>query len=562
MASNPLPVVYDPENAALPDASREMSFGGAVEGAERLKRETVNWNPSRVSPDRAINTIRTEADARSRDMMMNDGYTQGVVRLQKDSIIGGVFRLNAKPDYRTIYGKDTAAAAEYGEELAAIAESRFNLAAESEDCWFDAAGMNTFTGLLRLQVGAYLYTGDCFETVEWQDSDTQRPFKTNFQLVAPQRVNNPDGRDDEAGLRRGIEIDGRGRPKAFWVQDGYTNDFYAGEYGTRWKRVPERKPWGRRQVLFMRDTSLIDQTRGMSEMVAALAHMRMTKKFSEITLQRAVVDATYAAAIESELPNPEIVAAMGGGQDGWTSAIGSYMGMLQEYLGGSENIQIDGVQMPHLFPGTKLNLQGVSAPAGVGSDFEASQMRRIAATLGVSYAELTRDFTKGSYSSAKAEVALAERTATVKKKVCAERLATQRYQLWFEEEMAAGNLPLPPGKNRTDFYRPMMKDAYTRCSWIGTGRGQIDELKETQAAMLRIKAGLSTFEEECAKLGRDYREVFAQRAKEDKHQKKLGLTFTLDATKQGGGEAGKTIGQKDPNQQDDNNQQDTDDGEE
>lgn len=548
MASNPLPVVYSAEEAARYEQTGEMMFGGAIEGADRLKRETVNWQPSRLSPDRAINTVRSEADARSRDMMMNDGYTQGAVRLQKDSIIGGVFRLNAKPDYRLIYGADTAAAAEYGEELGAVAEARFNLASESEDCWFDASGMNTFTGLLRLQVGAYLYTGDCFETCEWQDSDQQRPFKTMFQLVAPQRVSNPDGRADTELLRRGVEIDRRGKPTGFWIQDGYDYDIYIGSNGTKWKYVPSRKPWGRRQVLFMRDANLIDQTRGMSEMVAALGHMRMTKKFSEITLQRAVVDATYAAAIESELPNHEVIAAMGGGTDGWVNAIGQYMGMLQTYLGGSENIAIDGVQMPHLFPGTKLNLQGVAAPAGVGTEFEASLMRRIAATLGVSYAELARDFTKGSYSSAKAEVALAERTANVKKKVCAERLATMRYQCWFEEELGAGNLPLPPGRNRSDFYRPMMKDAYTRCAWIGTGRGQIDELKETQAAMLRVKAGFSTFEKECAKLGEDYREVFTQRAKEDTLQKKLGLMFTLDASVDGQNAAGDTITEDDPNQ--------------
>lgn len=558
MASNPLPVVYDAQEAARNAPAGEMAFGGAVEGAERLKRETVNWQPSRVSPDRAINTVKPMADARSRDMVMNDGYTQGVMRLQKDSIIGGSFRLNAKPDYRIIYGEDSEAAAEYGEELAAIAEARFNLSAASEDCWFDAGGMLNFTESLRLQVGAYLYTGDLFETVEWQDSDPLRPFKTMFQLVAPQRVSNPDGRDDDRYLRRGIEIDGRGKPLAFWIQDDYDMTFYAGQTGVKWKRVPARKPWGRRQVLFLRDAQLIDQTRGMSEMVAALSHMRMTKKFSEITLQRAVVDATYAAAIESELPNHEVIAAMGGGTDGWVSAIGSYMNMLQDYLGGSENIAIDGVQMPHLFPGTKLNMQNVGAPAGVGTDFEASLMRRIAATLGVSYAELARDFTKGSYSSAKAEIALAERTANVKKKICAERLAMMRYQCWFEEEMGAGNLPLPPGRNRTDFYKPLMKDAYTRCAWIGTGRGQIDELKETQAAMLRVKAGFSTFEEECAKLGRDYREVFAQRAKEDKLQQKLGLTFTLDASRDGNNAAGDTITQDDPNQdqqQDDGNEQ-------
>lgn len=547
MASHPVPVVYDAEEAARNSAGSESMFGGAVEGAERLTRETINWVPSTVSPDRAINTVKPMADARGRDMAVNDGYTQGAIRLQKDSIIGAAFRLNAKPDYRVIYGEDSEAAAEYGEELASAAEARFNLAAESEDCWFDAGGSLTFTGLLRLQLGVYLHTGDCLETAEWQDSDPLRPFKTMFQLVAPQRLCNPDGKTDEEFLRRGVEIDKRGKPKAFWIQEGYPHDFY-GAAGLKWKRVPARLPWGRRQVIFMRDANLIDQTRGMSEMVAALAHMRMTKKFSEITLQRAVVDATYAAAIESELPNHEVIAAMGGGTDGWMNAIGQYMTMLQQYLGGSENIAIDGVKMPHLFPGTKLNMQNVGAPAGVGSEFEASMLRRIAATLGVSYAEFARDFTKGSYSSAKAEVALAERTASVKKRTCAERIATQRYQLWFEEEMGAGNLPLPPGRNRTDFYRPLMKDAYTRCAWIGTGRGQIDELKETQAAMLRVKAGFSTFEEECAKLGRDYREVFAQRAKENRLQERLGLSFTLDATRDGNNEAGRTISEDDPNE--------------
>ena len=537
-----LPAVTDsrPTIITVQPSDGDRIVGGAIEGAERLKRETATWRGSRVSPDRAINTVKAEADARSRDMVMNDGHSQGAIRLQKDSIVGASYRLNAKPDYITIYGKDNDAAAEYGEELAAAAEARFNLAAASEDCWFDAGGMLTFTDMIRLQVGTYLYTGEALATSEWQDSDRQRPFKTMFQLVAPQRLCNPDNVADTESLRRGVEIDGRGRPINFWFQKGYPDEFY-GDAGLAWTRVPARKPWGRRQVLFLRDAQFIDQTRGMSEMVAALSHMRMTKKFSEITLQRAVVDATYAAAIESELPNNEVIAAMGGGTEGFANALGQYLTMLQEYLGGSENIAIDGVMMPHLFPGTKLNMQTVGAPAGVGSEFEASLHRHICATLGLSYAEYARDFTKGSYSSAKAEVALADRTANAKKRYCADRMATMKYQNWFEEEIAAGNLPLPPFRNRTDFYRPLMKDAYTRCDWIGTGKGQIDELKETQAAMLRVKAGFSTFEKECARLGEDYREVFRQRAKENRLQERLGLTFTLDASKDGNNTAAQTI---------------------
>lgn len=509
---------------------REAAMGGALEGAERTKRETVKWRASRLSPDAAINTVKPEADARTLDMTVNDGYIQGAVNLQKDSIVGAQFRLNAKPEYRVIYGADNDAAQEYGEELAAVAEARFNLAAESEDCWFDAGGMLTFTDQVRLVVGSACITGEAFGTAEWQDSDVTRPFKTMIQMVAPSRVSNTDGVSDTRTLRRGIETDLRGQPLFCHIQQGYDGDPYNDMMSSQWNRVPFYKPWGRRQVLFIRDAMQIDQSRGVSQMVAALAHAKMTKKFSEVTLQRAVVDATYAAAIESELPSAEVITAMGGGMEGWQNALGTYMGMLGDYLGGSENIAIDGVKMPHFFPGTKLNMKSVSAPQGVGSDFEASLLRKIAASLNIGYSSLARDFSKGSYSSAKAEWALELLGMQVKKKAWADKWGAMVYRLWFEEQLAAGNLPLPPFRNRTDFYRPLMKDAYTRCAFIGTGRGQINELQETQAALNRIAGGLSTYEDECGRLGKDYREVFAQRSRENRLAQRLSIALQMPGT--------------------------------
>ena len=78
-----------------------------------------------------------------------------------------------------------------------------------------------------------------------------------------------------------------------------------------------------------------------------------------------------------------------------------------------------------------------------------------------------------------------------------------------------------------------MKEAYCACTWIGASRGQIDELKETQAAILRIKSGLSTYEIESAKLGNDYREIFEQRAREEGIIKAKGLAFSMDAQREG-----------------------------
>jgi capsid protein len=94
-----------------PVTGRDLVMGGGIEGAERTNRETMSWKPSHRSPDAAINLVKPEADARAVDMAMNDGITQNAIRIQKNSIVGAMYRLNAKPDYRVIYGKDNEAAA-------------------------------------------------------------------------------------------------------------------------------------------------------------------------------------------------------------------------------------------------------------------------------------------------------------------------------------------------------------------------------------------------------------------------------------------------------------------
>ena len=92
--------------------------------------------------------------------------------------------------------------------------------------------------------------------------------------------------------------------------------------------------------------------------------------------------------------------------------------------------------------------------------------------------------------------------------------------------MANGNVPLPRGKTRDWFYAPLIKDALTSAEWIGASRGQIDEKKETDAAIARIKNGLSTYEIEIARLGSDWRTVFEQRAEEEQIIKTRNLNFT------------------------------------
>lgn len=508
--------------AAEIDRPKETALGGGLEGAQRTSRETALWNPSMRSPDQVINGVKPMADARGRDMAQNDGYVAGAEDLHKDNIVGSQYRLNAQPNWRALGVSE-----KWAEEFQIIVENRFHVVSESEDCWFDAQRKNTFTGLIRLGVGGWVVTGEVLGTAEWM-RESRRPFKTAIQMISPDRLSNPNGVADDRFLRRGIKRDEYGRPLSYFFRKAHPSEVYDLN-AMVWREVQAEKPWGRKQVIHIIEQRLPDQSRGVAAMVSALKQMRMTKNFQDITLQNAVVNATYAAAIESELPSSEVFAALGANGDMGTALnkwIGSYLGGLGQYLDGSKNIALDGVKVPHLYPGTKLNLKPMGTPGGVGSEFEQSLLRHIAASLGLSYEQFSRDYTKTNYSSARASMNETWKSMQAKKKAVADRLANNIYALWLEEEIALGNIPLPQGKTRDWFYEPLVKDAITQCTWIGASRGQIDELKETQAALERIAGGVSTYEEECARLGKDFRAVFEQRARENKLMESLGLKFS------------------------------------
>lgn len=513
----------------------DLVLGGGLEGASRTDREMMLWRPNFGSPDAIINGVKDIADARSRDMVQNDGYATGAVQTHRDSIVGSVFRLNAQPEW-SVMGFATEEAGEaWIEDFQTIVETRFNLTAESNNHWLDASRRMTLTEMLRLSVGAFVYTGEVCASVEWI-RESNRPCQTAIQLISPDRLTNPQNLMDTRFLKRGIEMDFRGKHLAYNVRNSHPGEWFDYQSAT-WTRVEAEKPWGRKQFLFINEPLQIDQTRGVADMVACLKLLKMTKNLSEVTLQNAVINASYAAAVESEAPNADIITALGGGDNaaGYENAFATYLGMLGSYVGQSNNIAIDGAKIPHLFPGTKLSLKPVGTPGGVGTGFEASLLRKIAATLGISYEELARDYSKVSYSSARASMSQTWRFMQSRKKIVADKLATMIYTLWLEEEIASGNIPLPPHWTRDTYYQPLMAEAVSQCSWIGSGRGQIDELKETQAAILRIKSGLSTYEEESARLGNDFRRTFRQAAREQKLIKKYGLAFALDAQKKSDG---------------------------
>lgn len=528
-AGGVMPRVRDVITVSQP---KEMAYG-AFEAADQFDNALALWGPMIRSADADILPDKEQVDARARDLIRNDAYIQGGSNLHKDNIVGAHYLLNSRPTTRKLFGKDDDI---WEEEFQTEVEELWELYAESPDCWIDAQRTNSFTALVRLAVGVHVAAGEMLATAEW-DRTRGGEFATQIQMIDLDRLTDPQfiSFQDRQNIRRGIKFDAMGAPVSYFIRTAHPYDFVSALTMPEWKEIPIRRPWGRLQVIHIHEQQRPDQSRGIAELAAAMKASRIGHRLRDLTLQRVATQALYAAAITSELPAETVFAQLGGNTS--DEAVGGaitnfatgYLNAISKYASGSKNLHVDGVKIPHLFPGTKLDMLSPGKDTVSGTEFEQSLLRYIAASLGVSYEQLSRDYTNTNYSSARAAMTETWKFMQSRKKLVADRFAHLVFRLWLEEAINNNKLSTFPAKKAPLLYTNkrlnLNFDALTKCDWIGASRGQIDELKETQAAIARIDAGISTAEDELARLGKDWRKVYRQLKREKALRDQLGLVF-------------------------------------
>jgi lambda family phage portal protein len=540
----------------LPPGTDSLIAGEAYEGASRFDREVALWSPSFSSADGDILPQKELADARSRDISRNDGIIGGAITHRKDNIVGSQYLLNSKPEYK-ILGLDETWAEEFQEEV----EAKFSLTAESNNNWLDASRHNTFTEMVRMSVGVHMVGGEVLYSSEWI-TDRLRPCGTAIQFIDLDRLSTPIGMNESRFLKGGVALDNYGAPLGYHIRKSHPGDWTSVDYA-KWKYVPAYKSWGRLQIGHIFEQLRPEQTRAVSELVSILSELASTKKFRKIVLQNAVVNATYAATIESEMPTEAVYQALGGGNLSAADVSASIAGYASGYMNsvlaytGAKGHRIDGVKIPHLFPGTKLNLRPAANGGPLGTEFETSLLRYIAASLGISYEQLAKDFSKTNYSSARAAMSETWKFMQSMKKIVADRFATSVYTLWLEEMIGRGEIT-SMSRKAPPFWHGINKEAYSACTWIGASRGQIDELKETQAAVLRIKYNLGSYESELGRLGIDWRKHFAQRERENKMMELRGLSLDMGSDNMMNAASGESRQKEAKGEKDDGSDENTD----
>jgi lambda family phage portal protein len=489
------------------------AYSGAGPGFAGQLRD---WTPRARMADAALLPTLHQGNARADDLARNHGIASSGVQLHIDHIVGHLFRLSYKPRWRRLGIREEEARA-FARDVEAV---WMEIAEDPVGCWLDAERKRTFTMLIREGIGTHTRLGEIMATAEWiDDRPASAPLKTAIKVVSPYRVSNPPAISKRDSLREGVQVDRYGAATGYWVRNtsSTTSGFGSSGMDDKWVFVPRETEWGRPRFIHVFEPTDDGQTRGKNQFLAVMQQLKMLSKLQDTALQNAIVNAMYAAVIESELDSNAAMQVIGG--EGGTQQLQSLLTLMLDYHDGAD-IRMDGVKIPHLVPGERLNLLTSKNSDNGFSDLERAFLRYTAAGLNVSYEQLSRDYSNASYTSAQAGKMETWRYMMGRRKVIASREAGMIFSLVLEELLQQRVLRLPRGA-RFDFYQA--KAAWCAAEWIGSGRLAIDGLKDVKEAVMRIEAGLSTYEKEAALMGEDYQELFDQQVREASERKAAGL---------------------------------------
>jgi lambda family phage portal protein len=481
--------------------------------------ETEGWYPSITSQDFEYNIHRDRVTGRSRDLYRNDGWASGGLTRILDATVGAHFRFISMPDYRALSYFAKGFDAEWAREYRHALESRWRTFAEDTNNYCDAARQLTFVQMMRLALRHKIVDGENLLTLDWMPERVgygAAHFATAIRLIDPDRLSNPQDQTDTMYMRGGVEIDADGVPLAYHIRRAHQNDWYGAVEANIWDRIERETAWGRRTVIHDYDRERADQHRGIPLITPVMNRMKMLTKYDQVELQAAVLNAVLGIAVKSPY-DPEGLREVATSEDAddpqyW------YWNQLRADRERSP-LRFAQAQVLPLRPGEDVTQIQANRPGAMHDPFTYYALRNVASGLGTTAEELTLDWSKSNYSSARAGFVIAIKTAKRRRHDFATNTAMPCVVAVAEEAFDNGELPLP--NNAPDFVEA--RAAYTRGQFLGPGQGNIDPVKERQGQVLGMDMGTTTLMHESAENGADYEENLDQRAIEIRMFRERGL---------------------------------------
>jgi lambda family phage portal protein len=437
--------------------------------AARATRATRNWIAGSNSAGEEIRPALSSLRNRSRELVRNNPWGAKIRRQLPAHLVG-----------TGVTPRPTAGADRTRQRALAV-----------WDAWSDATDIESGTGFAAQQA---LLAGTVVESGEalllWTP-DPRAPGGWTTRVMEPDYLDehyNEPSRNGSGRIVNGIEFDAAGRRLAYHLWREHPGDMLFG--GTRGL---DRMRVDARFVDHVFEVLRPGQTRGVPWLAASALRLRGLDEYLESERWRKKVTAAFGVFLLTA-SGPAMSAL--GQQSTETGADGAQRGI--------ETIAPGTIK--RLKPGEDVKFSAPPADQGL-NDYVKAELLAIAAGCGVPYAEMSGDLSNANYGSMRAGKVEFWALLDAWQWLMVKPMMLQR--AWARVQAAAGVPGLP-------------------CAWTFPKRTWVDPLKDAQAEILAIRAGLTSQPDAVAARGEDWRALLAEQAEFLQAARDAGLVLETD----------------------------------
>lgn len=431
----------------------------------------------------------------ARKLVRDNAYAWGVVDTIVSSVVG--CGITAQSMYETPEGEDV--------------EDVNWLRDEVWQSWCEVADINgqyTFEEMQRIAQREIVEAGEVLihlvtlPSTEYKG--VSRPVPFALELIEADRLAGDKdtyaiAREGDLRIVRGVELDELGKPVAYYIYQDHPNAPYA------WNRTPQRIDARNVIHLFRRDR--IGQSRGVSWFAPVMSWMRDLGIYVDNEIQASAVASCFGVAIKTEGPIGGLLAPSG---EDTTDANGNTFDYIEPAM------------VVRLNPGESIESINPGRPNSASEPWIRLMLRGIAVGTGLSYEVVARDYSGTSYSSSRTSMLEDRRRFRCWQQYLLNHMCQPIWDRFCEAAALEGREEFPTMAELLENRRK-----YAAVEWQTQEWEWVDPQSEQAASQASIDALQSTYQVELGNRGRNWRQVFYQRAKEEQLKRQLGLA-TID----------------------------------
>lgn len=467
-------------------ASSGAGFAGAHVG--RLTASLATWSGSvNAELDAALPVLR----ARARALARNTEHGKRFVNLCATNIVGRShpkLQVRALRDQRNPNAPTTL-------DTAANAAIEAHWAAWGDTC--DITGRHrSLAAFLRTVVKAVARDG---ETLVRPIRSRGAAYGLTLQHLAIDRLDEALNQrlDNGNAIRQGVEIDGTGRPVAYWVRTQHPGDNYLTQ-APGYERIPAGDVW---HVMLPEDA---EQVRGIPWMHAVIRRASTLAEFEEAAVVAAKIGASKIAALQRADDAPDALA-----------------GMADAKVGNNYHMQVEAGELFELPPGYTLNSWNPEYPHANFESFLKACLRGLSAGLDVAAHNLTGDMTDVNYSSARIAELGERETWMVLQDWLISTLVRPIYQEWLAIALLRGDITFPVSGSALPAER--LGKFAAASGFQGRRWAWVDPAKEQNANEQALANFVTSRTRLAAEAGEEFDDILAERAEEEAALRAAGL---------------------------------------